>query len=81
MVGVPGLTTIAPWEAVYFGRGARPGEPSPFKWTFHFSFGAGDFSTLYADQWSKVETNRKVGMLLPNDADGNAIRGGLIPAL
>lgn len=79
--GVPGLTTIAPWEAVYFGRGARPGEPSPFKWTFHFSFGAGDFSTLYADQWSKVETNRKVGMLLPNDADGNAIRGGLIPAL
>lgn len=79
--GVPGLTTIAPWEAVYFGRGARPGEPSPFKWTFHFSFGAGDFSTLYADQWSKVETNRKVGMLLPNDADGNAIRSGLIPAL
>ena len=38
-------------------------------------FGVGDFAKLYADQWSKVETNKKVGVLLPNDADGNAIRG------
>lgn len=79
--GVPAITTIAPWQAVYFGRGAKPGAPSPFKWSFHFSFGAGDFAGLYADQWSKIETNRKVGMLLPNDADGNAIRSALIPAL
>lgn len=79
--GVPGITTIAPWEAVYFGRGAKPGEPSPFKWSNHFSFGAGDFAAGYADQWTRIETNKKVGMLLPNDADGNAIRGGLIPAL
>ena len=41
-LGVPCLSTIAPWEAWYFGRGAKPGEPSPFKWTFHFSFGVGD---------------------------------------
>ena len=79
--GVPSLSTTSPWEAFYFGRGARPGQPSPFRWTYHFCFGVGNFATLYADQWSKVETNRKVGVLLPSDADGNAIRGLLLPEL
>ncbi len=79
--GVPALSTTAPWESFYFGRGAKPGEPSPFKWTYHFCFGVGNFATLYADQWSKLPTNKRVGMLLPADADGNAIRGLLIPAL
>jgi branched-chain amino acid transport system substrate-binding protein len=78
--GVPCISTIAPWEAFFFGRGGVPGQKS-FQWTYHFSFGAGDFAPLYIDGWSKIDTNRKVGMLLPNDADGNAIRGGLIPAL
>ena len=32
--GVPSLSTTSPWEAFYFGRGAKPGEPSPFKWTY-----------------------------------------------
>jgi branched-chain amino acid transport system substrate-binding protein len=78
--GTPCVTSIAPWESFFFGRGGVPGQKS-FKWTYHFSFGAGDFAPLYADGWSKVKTNRKVGMLLPNDADGNAVRKGLIPAL
>lgn len=78
--GVPSITSIAPWEAFFFGRGGKPGEKS-FNWTFHFSFGAGDFAPLYDDGWGKIETNRKVGMLVPNDADGNAIRNGLFPAL
>jgi len=78
--GTPSITSIAPWEAFFFGRGGKPGEKS-FDWTYHFSFGAGDFAPLYIDGWSKIETNRKVGMLLPNDADGNAVRAGLIPAL
>ncbi|HEY9096592.1 MAG TPA: ABC transporter substrate-binding protein [Hydrogenophaga sp.] len=79
--GIPALSTTSPWESFYFGRGAKPGEPSPFKWTYHFSFGVGNFAKLYADQWSRVPTNKKVGMLLPADADGNAIRNLLIPAL
>lgn len=79
--GVPCLSTTAPWEAFYFGRGAQPGQESPFRWTYHFCFGVSDFAVLYADQWNKVDTNKRVGMLLPSDADGNAIRGLLIPAL
>lgn len=79
--GIPCLSTTAPWESFYFGRGAKPDQPSPFKWTYHFCFGVNNFADLYVDQWSKVKTNMKVGVLLPNDADGNAIRGMLLPAL
>lgn len=79
--GVPCLSTIMPWEAWYFGRGAKPGEPSPFKWSYHFSFGGGQFFGCYTSQWGLIETNKKVGVMYPNDADGNAIRAGLAPAL
>ena len=34
--GGPCLATVMPWEAFYFGRGAKPGAPSPFKWTYLF---------------------------------------------
>lgn len=79
--GVPCLSTVMPWEAWYFGRGAKPGQPSPYKWSFHFSFGVNEFLNCYISQWDKVPNNKKVAALLPNDADGNAIRGSLAPAL
>jgi branched-chain amino acid transport system substrate-binding protein len=79
--GVPCLSTVCPWEAWYFGRGAKPGEPSPFKWTYHFSFGVDTFKATYLSQWALVETNKKVAVMYPNDADGNAIRAGLAPLL
>ena len=79
--GVPCLSTVMPWEAWYFGRGAKPGAPSPFKWTYHFGFGGGEFYKTYVSQWSLLPTNKKVGVLYPNDADGNAIRANLAPAL
>lgn len=79
--GVPCLSTVMPWEAWYFGRGAKPGEPSPFKWTYHFGFGVGEFHKTYVSQWKLLDTNRKVGVMYPNDADGNAIRANLAPLL
>lgn len=79
--GVPCLSTVMPWEAWYFGRGAKPGEPSPFKWTYHFGFGVGEFHKTYVSQWNLLDTNKKVGVMYPNDADGNAIRANLAPLL
>ena len=79
--GIPCISTVMPWEAWYFGRGAKPGEPSPFKWTFHFGFGVEEFYQAYISQWALLETNKKVGVMYPNDADGNAIRRALIPKL
>ncbi|ARO29522.1 branched-chain amino acid ABC transporter substrate-binding protein [Rhizobium sp. NXC14] len=79
--GIPCLSTVMPWEAWYFGRGAKPGAPSPFKWTYHFGFGVEEFHKAYVSQWNLIETNKKVGVMYPNDADGNAIRTHLAPAL
>lgn len=79
--GVPCVSTVEPWEAWYFGRGAKPGEPSPFRFTYHFSFGVEEFSKTYTGMWPQVPTNKKVGVMWPNDADGNAIRAALGPQL
>lgn len=81
--GVPCISTVLPWEAWYFGRGGKPGQPSPFKWTYHFSFGVAEFANAYISEWSKAPfpTNKKVGVMFPNDADGNALREHMIPLL
>ena len=79
--GVPCISTVVPWESWYLGRGAKPGQPSPFKYTFHFCFGVMQFFDSYTHLWPQVPTNKKVGVMYPNDADGNAIRGALAPAL
>jgi branched-chain amino acid transport system substrate-binding protein len=79
--GVPAVSTVEPWEAWYFGRGAKPGKPSPFRYTFHFCFGVHEFDLAYTHLWPQVKTNKKVGVMWPNDADGNAIRASLGPEL
>jgi branched-chain amino acid transport system substrate-binding protein len=79
--GVPSLSTVMPWEAFYFGRGAKPGQPSPFRWTYLFSFGTKQFADTYISQWSLLPTNKRVAAMYPNDADGNAIRAHLKPLL
>jgi branched-chain amino acid transport system substrate-binding protein len=79
--GVPCISTVVPWEAWYFGRGAKPGQPSPYKYTFHFCFGVEQFALAYTHLWPQVSTNKKVGVMWPNDSDGNAIREALGPLL
>src|SRR5271154_430533 len=80
--GMPCLSTGMPWEPWYFGRGGKPGEPSPFKWTYHFGFGVANFSKAYISQWNgPVQTNKRVAFLMPNDADGNALRAIFKPIL
>ncbi|MES1247133.1 MAG: ABC transporter substrate-binding protein, partial [Actinomycetota bacterium] len=79
--GVPYITTVVPWEAWYFGRGAKDPTKNPFQWGFHFCFGVGNFFDTYTHLWPQVPTNKKVGVMWPNDADGNAIRAALGPLL
>jgi branched-chain amino acid transport system substrate-binding protein len=68
--GVPVITTLAPWQPVFFGRKGNPDKP--FKWTYHFFWGQEDIQTVYMDMWNEVDTNKKVGALFPNDPDGKA---------
>ncbi len=79
--GVPSLGTQCPLESFYFGRGGKKGESSPFKWTFDFSFGTEQFIKAYLSMWDKLDTNKRVGVLYPNDADGSSFRNHLAPVV
>jgi branched-chain amino acid transport system substrate-binding protein len=68
--GVPCITTVAPWQPYYLGRGGTPDKP--FTWTYHFFWGLEDVEAVYLDIWSRVPTNKKAGGLWPNDPDGKA---------
>ncbi|SEJ58627.1 ABC transporter substrate-binding protein [Demequina mangrovi] len=70
--GTPCLTANAPWQAVVFGGGFGPDKP--LEWTHHFFFGIEGFGDVDPLAWDQVETNKKVGVLWPNDSDGGAFR-------
>ncbi len=68
--GVPCITTAAPWQPVYFGRGGTP--EKGFDWTYHFFWGLEDVEAVFMDIWDQVPTNKQAAALWPNDPDGNA---------
>lgn len=74
--GVPCISTVAPWESWFAGRGgkidATRGASSSFRWTYHFFWGLEDLEAIYLDMWGKIPTNKIVGALWPNDSDGDA---------
>ena len=72
------MSTTCPWGAWYYGRGAKEGEPSPFKFTFLFSFGTNEMGMSHIAAWDQVTTNKQIAGLWPNDADGEDHRR-LIP--
>jgi branched-chain amino acid transport system substrate-binding protein len=68
--GVPCLTTVAPWQAYFFGREGIPDKG--FDWTYHFFWGLEDVIAVFTAMWATVPTNMVVGALWGNDNDGNA---------
>jgi branched-chain amino acid transport system substrate-binding protein len=71
----PCVSTVVPWEAWYFARQADPKNPKPFKYTTMYFFGVAEFGGCFVPMWDAVPTNKVVGGMFPNDADGNAFRG------
>lgn len=69
--GVPCLSTLAPWQPYFFGRKGDPAKG--FDWTYHFFWGADQLVGNFVDMWNTVPNNKKVGILCPNDPDGNAL--------
>jgi len=79
---VPCITTDAPWQPYFFGRGGNPAEG--FRSTYHFFWGLEDVIGVFLDIWGQSGAAKVVGGLFPNDADGNAWGDaalGLPPAL
>ena len=76
---VPCINTACPWQPWFFGRKGDP--KKGFNWTYLFCFGVEDIHAAFLDLWSGSQTNKVVGGLFANDADGNAWAQGLPPAL
>jgi branched-chain amino acid transport system substrate-binding protein len=79
---VPCVTTDCPWQPYFFGRKGDP--QKGFTWTYHFFWGLEDVIAAFLALWDSAPTNKVVGGLFPNDADGNAwgdTQRGLPPAL
>jgi branched-chain amino acid transport system substrate-binding protein len=70
MNGVPCITTDAPWQSYFFGRGGTP--EKGFDWTYHFFWGVEDLIGVFTNMWTTLPTNKVVGALWPSDAEGNA---------
>ena len=69
----PCISSDAPWQPYFFGRGGTPDKP--FTWTYHFFWGLEDVAAVYQDMWDQLDTNKKVAGLFPNDPDGQAWSG------
>jgi branched-chain amino acid transport system substrate-binding protein len=73
--GVPLISTMAPWQPWFIGQQGNPGDPAswtPFTYAFHYFWGLEDVIAVFTNMWNQLETNKLVGGLFPNDADGNA---------
>ncbi|MEM7115628.1 MAG: ABC transporter substrate-binding protein [Chloroflexota bacterium] len=69
--GVPCISTDAPWQPWYF-RDDLPSPEAGYNWSYHFFWGLEDIIGVFQDIWGTVSTNKVVGALWPNDADGLA---------
>ncbi len=70
-LGVPCVSSDSPWQNFYFGRGGTP--QKPFKWTYHMFWGIENNAAVQMNIWSQLKTNKKIGLMCPNDADGLAL--------
>lgn len=70
--GTPCISTDGPAHSYVFGRGGNA--TKGFDWTWHFFWEEKTLGELYANIWTSIPTNKVVGLLLPNDVDGNSDR-------
>ena len=73
--GMPVISTMAPWQPFFIGQQGNPGDPEswqPFDYAYHYFWGLEDVIAVFTNMWNQLDTNKQVGGLFPNDADGNA---------
>ena len=56
---VPCVSTDAPWQPYFFGRGGNPAKG--FDWTYHFFWGVEVIAQVTCDMFDLVPTNKVVG--------------------
>lgn len=71
--GVPCLTLGPPWEVWFFGRGGKPGQPSPFKWTAHIGASIDGAAVVSARSFDTMNSNKKIGVVMEDGPEANTI--------
>jgi branched-chain amino acid transport system substrate-binding protein len=71
----PCISNDCPWD-VYVGARSAGDLANTFKWTYHTFWGAEDTQANFLDMWGQVTTNKKVGVMWSNDADGQGWKKG-----
>jgi branched-chain amino acid transport system substrate-binding protein len=72
---IPVISSVAPWQPWFIGQQGNPGDPSTwqeFDYVYHFFWGLEDNVSVFLNMWNKVESNKVLAALWPNDGDGNA---------
>ncbi|MCB1777155.1 MAG: ABC transporter substrate-binding protein, partial [Candidatus Competibacteraceae bacterium] len=70
---VPCISSVAPWQSWFDSQQRDPANPQPFRYAYHFFWGYDDLTSAFINMWKRLDTNKSVGALFPNDADGNAM--------
>jgi branched-chain amino acid transport system substrate-binding protein len=63
--GVPCVSTDCPWQT-YLGQNMETG----YKWSYHVFFGGEDWITENWAVYEKIPSNKKIGAMFDNTADG-----------
>ncbi|MCK9874898.1 ABC transporter substrate-binding protein [Frankia sp. Ag45/Mut15] len=66
---VPCISSVAPWQSWWNGRGGNV--DMPFHWTYHFYTGLEDIVSAYVAMWRQLGIT-KVGLVYTADDDGGA---------
>jgi branched-chain amino acid transport system substrate-binding protein len=69
-LGVPSVSNSTPWQSFYYQRGATA--EKPFKWTYGHCLGLEQHTANFVSMWNQVTSNKKVGLMFSNSADGIA---------
>jgi len=70
-LGCPSIANFVPWQPFFF-RSTDVTPATVFKWTYAHALGLEQISANFTAMWDQVSTNKKVGFLFANDADGQA---------
>jgi branched-chain amino acid transport system substrate-binding protein len=83
-LGCPSIANFVPWQPFFFGRQQTPDPTASFKWTYAHALGLEEIVANFIAMWDQQSTNKKVGFIFANDADGIAwtdLKTGLPPAV
>jgi branched-chain amino acid transport system substrate-binding protein len=71
--GTPFISVDCPMETFWTSRGKNPTK-DVFAWTYNFFWTLEDQTRSFVAMWDKLTTNKVIGVMFPNDADGLADR-------